>query len=121
MSLRLGSLSERVGVHTLTAFAYSIVQAYAQAVGRRDPELISGPEEDALLAEILGDADAPIEFPEFVTDDLRATKGFRSQIRDLITRARSSDAPRGAWNGSGAGSASPCGWPVRTYSTCTSR
>ena len=87
MSLRLGSLSERVGVHTLTAFAYSIVQAYAQAVGRRDPELISGPEEDALLAEILGDADAPIEFPEFVTDDLRATKGFRSQIRDLITRA----------------------------------
>lgn len=46
ISMEMGALSGRIGVRTLTAFAYSIVQEYAQAIGRKDPELISGPEED---------------------------------------------------------------------------
>lgn len=40
-----GGLPETVSIQTLTAFSFSLVQTYAQAVGRRDPELISGPDE----------------------------------------------------------------------------
>ncbi|MFT0846653.1 ATP-dependent DNA helicase [Actinomycetaceae bacterium L2_0104] len=87
LSLALGGLPDSVAVQTLTAFAFTIVQTYSQAVGRRDPELISGPDEDALLAAILTDSEAGIEFPPFVTEDVRSLPGFRAEIRNLITRA----------------------------------
>ena len=87
LSMALGGLPDSVAVQTLTAFAFTIVQTYAQAVGRRDPELISGPDEDALLAAILADSDSGIEFPPYVTEDVRALPGFRAEIRNLITRA----------------------------------
>ena len=87
VSLTNGSLSERVSVRSLVSFCYGIVQSYAQAVGRREPELISGPEEDALLSDILADPEAGVEFPDFVDDDLRRQRGFRAQMRDLLTRA----------------------------------
>lgn len=87
VSLTNGSLSEKVSVRSLVSFCYGIVQSYAQAVGRREPELISGPEEDALLSEILADPDVAVDFPDFVDDDLRRQRGFRAQMRDLLTRA----------------------------------
>ncbi|KMY23489.1 hypothetical protein ACU19_03340 [Actinobaculum suis] len=83
-----GSRSERLTVQSLTAFAYAIVQRYAQAVGRRDPELISGPDEDTRLREILNLAGANITFPSFVTPQILELPGFREQIRNLMTRAR---------------------------------
>lgn len=86
ISRRIGGLPETVKVQTLAAFCYALVQTYAQAVDRRDPELISGPDEDAILGEIL--ASSPqIEFPPFVTDDVRGLASFRAEIRNLITRA----------------------------------
>ena len=87
VSLTNGSLSERVSVRSLVSFCYGIVQSYAQAVGRREPELISGPEEDALLSDILADPETGVEFPDFVDDGLRRQRGFRAQMRDLLTRA----------------------------------
>ena len=85
LSLALGGLPGNVRVATLSSFAFHIVQAYAQAVGRRSPELISGPDEDSLIAAVL--EDPTIHFPSFVTPEVRALPGFRAQIRDLITRA----------------------------------
>lgn len=87
LSMALGGLPDSVTVQTLTAFSFSLVQAYAQAVGRRDPELISGPDEDAMLGEILLDSASGVEFPAFVNDDVRALPSFRAEIRNLITRA----------------------------------
>lgn len=87
ISLALGGLPETVSIQTLTAFSFSLVQTYAQAVGRRDPELISGPDEDAMLADILLDVASGIEFPPFVDDDVRALPAFRAEIRNLVTRA----------------------------------
>ncbi len=87
LSKALGGLPDSVAVQTLTAFAFTIVQTYAQAVGRRDPELISGPDEDALLADILLDPVSGIGFPAFVDGEVRSLAGFRAEIRNLITRA----------------------------------
>lgn len=87
ISLALGGLPETVSIQTLTAFSFTLVQTYAQAVGRRDPELISGPDEDAMLADILQDSASGIDFPPFVDDDVRALPAFRAEIRNLVTRA----------------------------------
>lgn len=84
----LGGLGDSIQVQSLTAFCFSIVQEYAQSVGRNDPELIAGPDEDALLSAIIEDPDSGVEFPSFVTQDVRELAEFRSEIRDLITRAR---------------------------------
>lgn len=86
ISRQLGGLPETVRVQTLTAFCYALVQSYAQAVGRGDPELISGPDEDSILGEILA-ASPDIAFPSFVTDEVANMPSFRSEIRNLITRA----------------------------------
>ncbi|MCF2707368.1 ATP-dependent helicase [Arcanobacterium haemolyticum] len=88
LSLALGGLPETIEVRSLAAFSYSIVQAYAQAVGRRSPELISGPEEDTILAEILAMTDVEIEYPSFAQGEARMMPEFRAQVRDLITRAQ---------------------------------
>lgn len=87
ISLALGGLPETISIQTLTAFSFTLVQMYAQAVGRRDPELISGPDEDAMLADILLDSASGIEFPPFVSADVRALPAFRAEIRNLVTRA----------------------------------
>ncbi|MCI2178583.1 MAG: ATP-dependent helicase [Ancrocorticia sp.] len=87
----VGGLGETVRVMSLAAFCFSVIQTYAQAVGRENPELIPGPDEDALLAEIIVDAASEIPFPQFVTADVRAMPSFRAQVRDLITRARELD------------------------------
>lgn len=87
LAVELGSMSTSVSVQSLVGFAYSIVSMHAQAVGRKAPELISGPEEDAILAEILADPDTAIEFPAFVDAECRMQRAFRAELRDLITRA----------------------------------
>lgn len=46
-------LGEHVRVRSISAFAFAIVSRYAQAVGRKEPELLSGPEQDALIKELL--------------------------------------------------------------------
>ena len=91
VALAAGGLGDTVSVRTLAAFSFSIVQSYAQAVGRRDPELIAGPDEDSLIAEIIADPAAAIPFPEYVTDEIRQLPAFRAEIRNLITRARELD------------------------------
>ncbi|WP_188043118.1 ATP-dependent helicase [Changpingibacter yushuensis] len=88
ISRMLGGITTGVSVQTLTAFAFTVAQSYAQAVGRKNPELIAGPDEDSLVAAILSDVDAGFEFPTYVTEDVRLMPAFRAQIRDLLTRAQ---------------------------------
>ncbi|MGO1943440.1 MAG: ATP-dependent helicase [Ancrocorticia sp.] len=86
ISRALGGMPETIKVQTLTAFCYALVQGYAHAVNRSDPELISGPDEDSILGEILA-ASPELEFPSFVDDEVRRLSSFREEIRNLITRA----------------------------------
>ncbi|MDE1565635.1 ATP-dependent DNA helicase [Actinotignum sanguinis] len=88
LTLAAGVRPENLEVRTLSAFAYAIVQRYAQAMGREKPELVSGPDEDRIVREILSDGYSGIHFPDFVTEDVRDLPGLRQELRNLITRAR---------------------------------
>ncbi|MDK7270915.1 MULTISPECIES: ATP-dependent DNA helicase [Actinotignum] len=88
LTLAAGVRPENLEVRTLSAFAYAIVQRYAQALRRENPELISGPDEDRIVREILSDEYSGIHFPDFVTEDVRDLPGLRQELRNLITRAR---------------------------------
>lgn len=85
ISLAVGSMSEKVEVRSLAAFAYSILAEFSEQTGRRAPELISGSDEDALLKEILESGE--ISFPAALSPEAQALPAFRQEIRNLITRS----------------------------------
>ncbi len=88
LSRTLGGLGSNVAVRSLSACAFAILQSYAQAVGRQSPQLISGPEEDTLLGQILADPTLNITYPPYATLENRLLPGLREQIRDLLTRVQ---------------------------------
>lgn len=105
LTLAAGVRPENLEVRTLSAFAYAIVQRYAHALGRENPELISGPDEDRIVREILSDEYSGIHFPDFVTEDVRDLPGLRQELRNLITRARELGLDAGqleAWSENGS-------------------
>lgn len=112
---RLGGLSAQVQVKTPTALAFAIAEQHARAAWAPgdapipSPELLTGPEQDALIAEILSDdavlpatpgSTASDTAPDTALDTAlggasvrnfvlanRATPAFRTEVRDLLTRA----------------------------------
>lgn len=85
ISFDLGYLPGALSVQSLTAFAFGIVSAYSQFVGRREPELISGSRQDALIKEIL---EIGLELGHGGHDEeLVKIPAYRAEFRDLITRA----------------------------------
>ncbi|MFY9262063.1 MAG: ATP-dependent helicase [Actinomycetaceae bacterium] len=91
LARELGALGENATVQSVAAFSFAIVSAYAQAVGRREPELLSGPDQDAILKEIFDLIGAGLLRTESVLADIDpdivALPAFRAEYRDLITRA----------------------------------
>lgn len=95
ISLEVGALGEGIVVQSITAFAFSIVSTYAQSIGRHEPELISGPDQDIILKEIFDLASSggiPGIFPAegedgFLDGEMANLPAFRAEFRDLITRA----------------------------------
>ncbi|MDO5025987.1 MAG: ATP-dependent DNA helicase [Trueperella sp.] len=83
ISVQAGVLREGVEVSSIAAFAYAIISQFAQATGRRAPELLSGPEQDAMLGEMFDLFGADL-FDDGAAHSLLA---FRAEYRDLITRA----------------------------------
>ena len=74
---------------TLTSFAYGVLRVKAVQEGSELPELISGSEQDRILAEIIGAAiDAPdSKWPKHINSQVMSLNGFRAELRDLITAA----------------------------------
>lgn len=85
----MGVLGEGTRVQSIAAFAFGIVSAYAQAVGRREPELLSGPDQDALIKDIIDVSTRyyPSGMLGTINPDVASLEAFRSEYRDLITRA----------------------------------
>lgn len=76
---------------TLSSIAFSILRQDALLEGRKLPELISGSEQDSILASILqrmisGELESP-EWPKQINRTVVGLNGFRTEIRDLITVA----------------------------------
>ncbi|MEO0049487.1 MAG: hypothetical protein RL556_819 [Actinomycetota bacterium] len=74
---------------TVSSLAFAVVRQVALAAGERAPELISGSEQDAILAELLeplssGQVSAE-GWPKHFDAKVFALAGFRAELRDLIS------------------------------------
>jgi superfamily I DNA/RNA helicase len=75
-------------VRTVHSYAFSILRLQASSQGLPTPRLLSGPEQDVVVRELLaGDLDSgACEWPERLRPAL-AISGFAEELRDLLMRA----------------------------------
>jgi superfamily I DNA/RNA helicase/RecB family exonuclease len=78
-------------VRTPASLAFSVLRARAAALGDPPPALVTGPEQDAILAELLAGhaegAGASPPWPPHVPESARSLRAFRAELRDLLMRA----------------------------------
>ncbi|QCB93038.1 ATP-dependent helicase [Cellulomonas shaoxiangyii] len=91
LAVRLGRTSGRPLVQTAAAVAFAVLRARAGALGEPPPVLVSGPEQDRALAELLaghaaGEVPGPV-WPAGVPAEARTARAFRDELRDLLMRA----------------------------------
>jgi superfamily I DNA/RNA helicase len=90
ITARIGGTTTEPLARTHQAFGFGILHQAAALRGDRSPRLLSGPEQDVILRELLaghasGEGKAP-DWPSSVQAAL-ATRGFRTELRDLLMRA----------------------------------
>lgn len=94
VTTRVGGTSTAPLARTWQAFGFGVLHAEATLAGEAAPRLIGGPEQDAILADLLAghevDGVPAPDWPESVRDAL-ATRGFRHELRDLLMRAAEHD------------------------------
>lgn len=86
----LGATTSRPLAMTPSALAFAVLREAAVRDGGPPPRLITGPEQDVVLRELLaghreGEGTAPA-WPDWLRPAL-PTRGFRDQLRDLLMRA----------------------------------
>lgn len=91
LAARLGTTTGGRVVRTPAAAAFAVLRARAALRGEPAPVLVSGPEQDLMLADLLaghaaGDG-TPIPWPAYVRDDVLGMRAFRDEVRDLLMRA----------------------------------
>jgi len=91
LAVRLPVTTHRPLVQTTAAAAFAVLRSRAVALGEVPPVLVSGPEQDLVLGELLaGHAageGADIAWPERVRGEALALRAFRDELRDLLMRA----------------------------------
>jgi len=91
LAARLGATTGGRLVRTPAAAAFALLRARASLRGEPPPVLVSGPEQDLMLADLLaghaaGDG-TPIPWPAHVRPDVLGLRAFRDEVRDLLMRA----------------------------------
>ena len=89
VTARLARTSTEPLARTHQSFGFGILRQAAALHGDPAPRLLSGPEQDVILRDLLeghrrGDSPAP-QWPERVHEAL-TTRGFRGELRDLLMR-----------------------------------
>ncbi len=78
-------------VRTPASLAFAVLRARASLLGEPAPSLISGPEQDLVLADLLAGHQAgegrPVSWPTSVPPAARGLRAFRDELRDLLMRA----------------------------------
>src|SRR5665648_892658 len=78
-------------VRTASSAAFAVLRARAALLGEPPPTLISGPEQDLVLADLLAGHAAgeggPVRWPATVPADATGLRAFRDELRDLLMRA----------------------------------
>lgn len=89
VTARIGGTVTEPLARTPQAFGFAVLRREAALRGLPPPRLLSGPEQDAVLRELLaGHAAAAVtapDWPEHVREAL-GTRAFRGQLRDLLMR-----------------------------------
>ncbi len=89
VTARLGGTSTEVLARTHQAFGFAILRRESALRAEPPPRLLSGPEQDVVLRELLAGHRADGTGPDW-PPELRAalpTRGFRAQLRELLMRA----------------------------------
>ncbi|WP_408003916.1 UvrD-helicase domain-containing protein, partial [Puerhibacterium puerhi] len=78
-------------VRTAASAAFAVLRTRAMALGEPAPTLVSGPEQDLVLAELLaghlaGDG-TPLALPAGLPAESLGLRGLRQELRDLLMRA----------------------------------
>lgn len=89
LALAVGIPTRGALARSVVAFAYQIVRAHAVHSGAETPQLLTGPDEDQLIADLLdGDAaderEGLIRWPASLPAPVRATRAFRAEVRALL-------------------------------------
>lgn len=90
LALRIGVPTNGPLARTVASLAFQIVQSEAVAAGEPSPTLLTGAEHDRIIAEILAGHEAEAsgpDWPQPLTADVRALRGFRTELRELMMRA----------------------------------
>ena len=87
IAVRLGRTSGEPVARTVHSYAFAVLQRHAALRGEPSPRLLTGPEQDAVIRElVLGDlADGRGQWPAELTGAL-GTRGFTAELRDLLLR-----------------------------------
>lgn len=91
LSARLARTVTEPLARTPHAYAFGLLRRVRVLDGDVPPRLISGPEQDRVLADLLagheeGGGRIP-RWPAEITPEVRALRGFRDELRDLLMRA----------------------------------
>ncbi|OAN41311.1 hypothetical protein A4X16_11575 [Microbacterium sp. H83] len=86
IGVRIGQATPGPLARSLGSFAFQIVRGTMVRDGQEPPALLTGADQDRLIAELLaGDAeDGRIPWPEALSPSVRASKGFRSELRAFL-------------------------------------
>ena len=75
---------------TVNSLAFDIVRDAAAQAGSEPPRLLTGAEQDQIIADLLdGELDDPLlggYWPDQLDPDIRRLRGFRTELRDLMMR-----------------------------------
>lgn len=90
IGVRIGQATPGALARSLGSFAFQIVRGAMVRAGEEPPALLTGADQDRIIADLLsGDADdeasgIPSRWPESLGAGVRASKGFRSELRALL-------------------------------------
>lgn len=86
IGVRIGQATPGPLARSLGSFAFQVVRGAMVRAGAEPPALLTGADQDRLIAELLaGDAeDEHIAWPQALSPAVRASKGFRSELRAFV-------------------------------------
>ncbi len=90
LALRLGVPTNGPMARSVNSVAFQLAQGAETRAGRASPTLLTGGEQDQIIAELLEghvvDGNGPA-WPETLGPEVRRLRGFRTELRDLMMRA----------------------------------
>lgn len=89
LALAVGVATAGPLARSLAAFAFQLVRTNAVHLGEEPPRLLTGPDEDRLIGDLLaGDAEdeqgGPSRWPDWLGPEIRTTAGLRAELRAFL-------------------------------------